>query len=302
MDNANLHVITVAADRAGLTPDVLRAWERRYGAVQPVRAANGQRVYSDADVERLRLLGMVTRAGRSIGSVAGLSMEALERMAAEDAESRARKAGDGAEPATDPIIARSMDHVRRLATHDLALELHRALSRLGLLAFLEQVATRLLREIGNEWHAGRLSPAQEHHSSAVLHDIIAGTMRVSTPTGSAPTIVASTLPGERHTLGAVMVGAIAASEGWRVLYLGGDLPATEIASAAQNANADAVAISIVYPDDRAAVREDLLKVRRTLNHDVDLLIGGAGAAALDAPSDIKRFDSLSEFRTMLSAV
>ena len=99
-----------------------------------------------------------------------------------------------------------------------------------------------------------------------------------------------------------MVAAIAASEGWRVLYLGGDLPATEIASAAQNANADAVAISIVYPDDRAALRDDLLKVRRALNRDVDLLIGGAGAASLDVPNDIKRFDSLSEFRAMLSAV
>ncbi len=68
--HSSLHSVRVVARRTGLTPDLLRAWEKRYRVVQPVRSAGGQRNYSDADIERLQLLVKVTAAGRSIGQVA----------------------------------------------------------------------------------------------------------------------------------------------------------------------------------------------------------------------------------------
>src|SRR4051794_32783934 len=82
------HPIAVVAERTGLSQDVLRVWERRYGAVHPVRSPSGQRLYRDADVERLRLLNAATQAGRSIRHVAALSTEAISQLVNEDAAAR----------------------------------------------------------------------------------------------------------------------------------------------------------------------------------------------------------------------
>src|SRR5687768_12427129 len=77
------HPIGVVADRTGLSPDVLRVWERRYGVVEPQRSAGGQRLYSDADVERLVLLHRATRGGHGISHVASLSRAKLEDLVGE---------------------------------------------------------------------------------------------------------------------------------------------------------------------------------------------------------------------------
>src|SRR5690554_2996405 len=88
--NAGRHQIGTVAERTGLTPEVLRVWERRYGAVSPARSDGRQRLYSDAELEKLQLLARVTRAGRAIGLVAGLSVEELRRISLEDDEARRR--------------------------------------------------------------------------------------------------------------------------------------------------------------------------------------------------------------------
>src|SRR5437868_1909438 len=84
------HPIAVVAERTGLSQDVLRVWERRYGAVHPARASGGQRLYTDADVERLALLSAATRAGRSIAQVATLETSALAALVDEDIAARER--------------------------------------------------------------------------------------------------------------------------------------------------------------------------------------------------------------------
>ena len=96
---------------------------------------------------------------------------------------------------------------------------------MGVTAFLESVAAPLLRRVGDEWHAGRLTPAQEHLVSSVLHDIAVETMRALTQQVGVPRVLVATPAGERHVIGAALVGAAAAVEGWNVLYLGADLPA-----------------------------------------------------------------------------
>src|SRR6476661_3084343 len=86
------HPIAVVAERTGLSQDVLRVWERRYGVVTPKRGPGGQRLYSDADVERLALLHAATRAGRGIGQVAGLTTHAIAALVDEDSAARERRA------------------------------------------------------------------------------------------------------------------------------------------------------------------------------------------------------------------
>lgn len=282
-DKLDTHPIAIVAERTGLTQDVLRVWERRYGAVRPARGPGGQRVYTTADIERLRLLHAATRAGRSIGQIAKLPLESLTRMVDDDSAAREIRA---------PAPADAVDVGLLIATglaftkaHEPALlddHLRRALASVGVATFLEEVAVPLLRRVGDEWHAGRLSIAQEHLASSVLHDIIVEVMRGFAPRDDAPRVLVGTPAGERHAIGAALVGAAAAVHGWRVIYLGTDLPASDIASAAMATDVDVVALSILLVDDVARVLGEVRDVRSRVPATVAVIAGGSGAALMAA--------------------
>ncbi len=272
------HPISVVAQRTGLTPDLLRVWERRYGVVSPGRGGGGQRVYSDADIARLRLLRDATAAGRSIGQVAALGSAELGRMVEEDAASRAadRPLEERRELRTLVealvVLAGDLDGPRLDAT------LRRAAARLGLPQFLNGVAVPTLRRIGEEWHAGRLSTAHEHLASSIFHDIVADTLRLATPDPSGPVLLVATPAGERHVNGALSIAALAAVSGWTVVYLGADLPAEDIANAATTAHAVLVALSITQGAERRRLVDELRHVREALPSSVAIWVGGAGVA------------------------
>jgi MerR family transcriptional regulator, light-induced transcriptional regulator len=147
-------------------------------------------------------------------------------------------------------------------------------------AFLEEVAAPLLRKVGDEWHAGTLSPAHEHLVTSSLHEIIVGLMRAFAHRPGAPTVLVTTSAGERHVIGAALVGAAAALEGWNVLYLGANLPADEIANAAKSTRVRVVAVSIVYVESASRVRDEMRALRDQLPDDVPLIAGGAGAMTM----------------------
>ena len=121
------HPIAVVAERTGLSQDVLRIWERRYGAVTPTRAPGGQRLYTDADVERLALLNAATRAGRGIGQVAGLSTDAIAALVNEDIAARERLTPAAiAAPEFEDVIGDALALARRLDAAPLNEALRRA--------------------------------------------------------------------------------------------------------------------------------------------------------------------------------
>ena len=275
------HPIAVAAERTGLTQDVLRVWERRYGAVKPNRDPSGQRVYTDADVERLRLLHAATRAGRSIGQIAKLTSRALADMVGGDAEARAELATVAAK-STDvaAIIDTALALTQSLEGSQVDDHLRRAAATLGFPEFLSRVAVPLLRRVGDEWHSGRLTAAQEHLASSVVHDICVERMRAFSSRADSPRVLIATPAGERHAIGAALVGSAAAVEGWSVIYLGADLPAAEIANAAIARRVSVVALSVVYVDNRERVLGELRELRSLLPSDISLVVGGSGALKL----------------------
>lgn len=279
----DLNPIAVAAERSGLTQDVLRAWERRYSAVRPERGPGGQRLYTGEDIERLRLLSAVVRAGRSISQVAALPSSALALLASEDLAARdVSNRPTAGRVETETIVAVALELTRAIDAQALNDHLHRAASLLGAPAFLGWVAAPLMRQIGEEWHAERLSISQEHLASSLLHSIITEIMRGVSHPENAPRILVATPAGDRHAIGAAMVGASAAVEGWNVTYLGADLPVAEIASAAIAARVQIIALSIVYVDNSERVLADLRLLRRRLPVEISLIVGGGGLAALGA--------------------
>lgn len=298
------HPIGVAAERTGLTPDVIRVWERRYGVVEPRRSAGGQRIYSDADIERLALLHRATRGGHGISHVASLSKSKLEQLV-RDIESTGPAPFASSATGSDPksIVTRAIAFTDTLDPAGLESLLRRAVARYGIVAFLDAIAAPFLRAVGDDWHARKLTIAQEHLATAVVQRVVSDTAPLLTGGERNPVIVIATLPGERHANGALMTAAISASEGWRVVYLGPDLPTSDIATAVVRTGARAVAISMVSNEVAARASGELRELARSIPDETRILVGGSAAARLNA--DRKRLtllSSMSELRAELDSI
>lgn len=300
------HQIGTVAERTGLTPEVLRVWERRYGAVSPARSEGGQRLYSDAELEKLQLLARVTRAGRAIGLVAGLDSAELRRLALEDDEARRRLQERELEKG-DRAALRAVDEAmiltRRLDAAGLEALLRRTAAIAGVPAFLEEVAAPFMHRVGDAWHGSRITPAHEHLATRVLQRVVEAAIDELGTGEGAPSIVISTPSGERHEMGALLAAATAASEGWRIYYLGADLPADDVAATAAAVGARAVAMSIVLAEEVAALGQQLMDLRQRLPSTTSLVVGGGASALAAEPlreAGILVLEDLEGLRAMLS--
>jgi MerR family transcriptional regulator, light-induced transcriptional regulator len=314
MSKQHRHPMQVVTRRTGLSADLLRAWERRYEVVVPARSSGGRRLYSDSDIERLRLLYRATLAGRSIGQVADLPTEALavlvRRDVAADAEvglaGAAAPADDrGASPSATEFLDNAFRAVERLDATAVDAVLRRAAVALPVATLLDAVVVPLLERVGTRWREGTLRPVHEHLVSAVLRRLLERVVESASSPLATANLVVATPTGQIHEFGALLVAATATAEGWRVTYLGPDLPAEDIAECAIRTRARAVALSIVYPMGDPAVDDELRRVRTALPKDIPLLVGGAAAAAyrssLDAISAVP-LTSLADLRVALATL
>ena len=265
----------------GLSADVIRAWERRYGVVAPLRGPRGARLYSAADVAQLRLLRQAVASGRAIGDVARLSAGAPQDLVGMSV----------AAPAPTPSVASDGGGGERLAQAIAALErfdraaldrcIGDALMALGARSFVEHVAVPLMTEVGERWRDGRLSVADEHLLSGLMHNLLAGVLRSRGNVGH-PTVLLATPSGERHEFGVLMAGLIIAESGCGLCYLGTDLPAAEVGVAARRAGAAVVGPGVSSDDNLEAVVAEVRRVERDLPMTTELWIGGREAGAVAA--------------------
>jgi MerR family transcriptional regulator, light-induced transcriptional regulator len=295
------HSVRLTASRTGLTPHTLRAWERRYGAVSPSRSEGGQRLYTDLDVQRLKLLRRLTERGHSISRLANASLADLQQTAQEEDLPGLKEAREpAAEPGAEQFRTAALGAVRKLDGGELQTVLERSAATLGVPAFLELVAGPALQRIGQGWSDGTVSIAQEHLASAVFQRMLGWILRVYEAKGSAPRLIVTTPPRYSHDLGAMLAAGAAAAEGWNVTYLGADLPVAEILATARQVSPNAIALSVVYPKVDAGLIIDLEQLRRGLDQRVTVLLGGAaatedgerltalGAQVVDSLADLRR--------------
>jgi MerR family transcriptional regulator, light-induced transcriptional regulator len=279
------HSIKMAARRAGLSPHVIRVWEKRYGAVQPNRTGTNRRLFSEAEIERLHLLRLVTHLGHNISTVARLPVETLRTLAAEP--SGIMPVGRGAPVHRSPSLAElgmqfvedCLARIRQLDAHGLDETLSRSVLAFGVQGMLQHVAGPLAQRIGDLWREGSVTAGQEHFASARIRGFLVGVSKPYPSSLPLPAIAIATPVGQLHELGAAIVAAAASNSGWRVTYLGASLPAEEIAGASVQNRARAVALSIVFPDNDPGLPDELEKLRRNLPADVRILAGGRAASA-----------------------
>ena len=248
--------IGTVARLTGLTVEALRAWERRYGVVNPGRDARG-RLYSAGDIERLRLLKQLVDGGHAIGQIAPLSPQALAKLAAAarmEPAPAASPALGSPRPAVDIGALLALGKSLRM---DL---LERRLVDLTLFLPPRELVFRALiplaSRVGDEWCKGRVSVAEEHAVTAVVTGILAALIRQHADLSAPMRLLFATPANERHCVGLMSAALLAASSNMGVVYLGAEVPPDQVADVARRTGAAAVVLSqLTDPGSRGAVAE-----------------------------------------------
>ena len=216
--------------------------------------------------------------GRSIGLIAELDSPQLEALIDEDRETPIHPLGDFVAPDVERVKA-ALDLIDQMRTDDLEQFLLRCAVELRPHELVEGLMVPLLEEIGRGWQAGRLGPSTERIASVAIRRFLEWMSSTNQKDTNAPLALTGTPSGQRHEFGALLAGVVAAYEGWRVRFMGPDLPGSEIARAADKLGARMVALSAVHPRLDAMGVQEVLEIRRRLPLGVKVVIGGAGAGA-----------------------
>jgi len=261
-DSANLR-IGALSKRVGVSPELLRAWERRYGLLQPSRSAGGFRLYSGSDEARVQSMQRYLEAGLSAAEAARLAVAGADRVAAEPGSGKARLTELATELET--ALARFDESAAHAA-------LDRLFSAFRLQTVLREVVLPFLAELGRRWERGEATVAQEHFASNLLRGRLLGLAR-GWADAAGPRAVLACAPGELHDLPLISFGLALAARGWSITYLGPDTPIATIKETLVGRERPLVVISAVSAARLRAVQDELAE----LAADVRLALAGGGA-------------------------
>jgi len=264
--------VGIVSKMTGLSTHTLRMWEKRYAAVLPKRTDAGGRLYTDADVERLRLLHKLVQGGHSIGGIANLPDGDLRGMTAAAPATSIQTASQH----LPELRERVMGAIERLRIREAEQMLTSAALSTEPSEFLKSVVAPILVEVGDRWERGELRMAHEHACSTLMRGLLFSLMRLYPANDAQRRVVVGTPAKEDHELGAMMVAMLAAMHGWSVLYLGPDLPAEEIAYAVNNVDADLLMLSVTNLGSKKCQRE-IAAIESEIADRVRILVGGPAA-------------------------
>jgi MerR family transcriptional regulator, light-induced transcriptional regulator len=249
--------------RLGVSDHVLRAWESRYGLLQPVRSPGGFRLYSAADEARIRRMQAYLAEGLSAAEAAAAALDGGPGPQPRE------PAGPVAGSETFAELRRALDAFNEPAAQA---ELDRLIAELSLPAVLREVILPYLAELGQRWQRGTASIAAEHFASNLIRGRLAGLAR-GWGRGHGPQALLACPPGELHDIPLMIFGIALNRNGWRIGYLGPSTPVGELARTAATSHADLVVLAATVPQTLEQVRPDLTSLARR----VPLALAGAGA-------------------------
>jgi DNA-binding transcriptional MerR regulator/methylmalonyl-CoA mutase cobalamin-binding subunit len=262
--------------RSGVSPELLRAWERRYGLLRPMRSSGGLRLYSEADLERVRVMQRHLSDGLAAAEAAALAAHTPERERETPPllPATARKElAEALDAFDEPRAQEVLDRLLAVATVD---------------AVLSDIVLPYLDELGERWVRGEASVAQEHFASSFLRGRMLGLAR-GWGRGLGPVALLACLPGEQHELGLIAFGLALRSRGWRVAYLGANTPLDTVERAAAELEPTLLVVAALSDGPVRACAPEL----RSLGEHWPLAVGGSGAQgaaelgidALELPGD-----------------
>jgi Predicted transcriptional regulators len=270
-------VIRKVSRLTGLNPHVIRIWEKRYGAVVPERTQTNRRVYTEEDIERLQLLGYLTREGRRIGQVARLSLAELKGLV-ENLE-KGRKIENSLTGSAPELIQSCLQAIEQLKLQELDIQLAKATVFMSPVIIIQNLVIPLLQEVESRVRQGKLRVAHERFAYATLRPFLANFMKSYEVPEVAPSLLAATLSGQSHEFGALYLTCAAAASGFKATYLGSNLPAEEIAYAAHQLAVDAVGLSFNQLRNDPRLFGEMQNLRRLLPPSCQILAVGPGLTA-----------------------
>ena len=273
--------------RTGVSAATLRVWESRYGLLQPSRTVGGYRIYGPGDERRVREVLRLQEERVSAGAAAARVLAAERTSPAEADPSEAESAGTMAD--SSDLVARLHDATDAFDEQSAAAALDEAFTAFSLEDAIDDVVLRYLSELGDRWESGAVSVAHEHFGASLVRRRLS-TFSVTWSLGNGPLAVLACPPGESHDLALLAYGVLLGRAGWRIRFLGGDVPVADLTRAC-----DVIAPDLVV---LAASREGAVTAAapalRLLARSYPIAIGGRGATedatqsvgALQLPSDL----------------
>jgi MerR family transcriptional regulator, light-induced transcriptional regulator len=256
------------ARRTGASPELLRAWERRYGLLRPTRSQGRFRLYTAADEARVRRMRDHLSHGVAAAEAARLAL------AAEPAGPAARLpevAAAAPLQAAARELAAALDQFQEEQAHEV---LDRVLAAYRIETVLRDLLIPYLHDLGERWARGEVSVAQEHFAANLVRGRLLGLAR-GWGQGHGPAAVLACLPGEQHDLGLLAFGITLQRRGWRIVHLGPDTPIATIHHAIGRLASDLVVLTSTVAEHVAANADAIADLARS----TPVAMGGAGATA-----------------------
>lgn len=282
----SLFNIGVVERETGIGKDTLRVWERRYGFPAPVRDQKEERLYPEEQVERLRLIKRLLDIGMRPAKVVGLSMPELNTLMTEAPRN---------EPGYTEELFEFLELIKAHQSAELRFALNLAMMRQGMPDFLSKTVTPLNALVGEAWLRGEILVFEEHLYSEQITSVLRAANTLIRAPGGSPRVLLTTLPGEAHSLGLLMVEATLALAGAQSTMLGVQTPIGEIVLAARAHRADVVALSFSMVMPPLQIKSGLQQLRQALPRDVALWAGGSGVSRQRKAEDgVQLMDPLSD--------
>jgi MerR family transcriptional regulator, light-induced transcriptional regulator len=259
--------ISAVEREAGLSKDVLRMWERRYGFPKPSRDSNGERQYSTPEIAKLRAIKRLMDVGLRPGKIIHRTLEELNALA----DGRIALRREAVAPAVErEIIALLASHDARALQNMLA----NLLMRQGVQRFALDTLASLNHAVGDAWMRGELAVFEEHLYTEQVQVVLRTAINAFPRQNGAPNVLLTTFPGEQHAMGLLMVEALLVPEGAQCISLGVQTPIEDIRRAAIAHAVDVVALSFsgAFPVRQAG--DGLAALRRQLAPRIAIWAGG----------------------------
>jgi MerR family transcriptional regulator, light-induced transcriptional regulator len=277
----------------GLSKDVLRVWERRYGFPRPDRDQNGERVYPDSQVEHLRMIRRLMDAGHRPGKLLAMTNEQLKAL---DSRRAASHSAENLPEAHRKILS----YLRNHDAQGLRLALSQQLVKQGIQQFSIDTVTALNRAIGERWSNGDLAIFEEHLYTECIRAVMYNAISSMPRHHVEPRTLLTTLPGEAHGLGLLMAEGILASEGATTLSMGTELPIDEVAKAAKAFSVNIICLSFSTAYSAKNALAGIQDLRAMLPSTVDIWVGGELSRRLRR--EAKGFTVLSDLSDIIVAL
>ena len=276
MSGKSLYTIKAVSEMTGLSTFVIRAWENRYNAISPERTETNRRLYSNDDVQKLKLLQNAVKKGYKIRNIANLNEEELRQLVVIK-QTDPYDFGGETEVFEGDRFKSALEAIKDLDAERLERILMNAGVELSQPELLNKFIIPLMFTIGELWQSGEIRIAHEHLASEVVRNFLINIIRSYRTDDSAPVLIIATPQGQLHEIGAIAAGVTAASLGWRIVHLGADLPFREIAYSLKNQRAKALILGIIYPKDDLKLASELKELTGSIEKDVKILVTGSGA-------------------------